>query len=258
MVNDIFLNKVYSSSYPFTRKINKKIFGDYMEKIIEHLKDKKTFKILDVGCGTGQFTSLLSNYFDYKELEVEIDGVDSSPEMLKVAEELTRNDRNIKLIESDILSFKPKQKYDLIFSSEMIHLVDDTQEFFERLNNLISMDGVIAIRTSTHKQLYEREWYKYFPGTLLIDITRHKSSYEIKATLESLGFILKQYEIDESEQINSREYLNIFENRSYSTLRLIPDSIYYESLNKLRKEVLKTDTVIKDYKMTLYIAGKEI
>ena len=85
-------------------------FVDILEKevISELCQIKKGDKVLEIGCGTGHF----SRYFE--ELGAEVTGLDTSPEMLKVAKDKSRN------IEID---FEAGDAYKLPFGNNSFDLV---------------------------------------------------------------------------------------------------------------------------------------
>lgn len=112
-------------------------FFDLMNLISsENLK-----KGIDVGCGTGEQTHILSEKFEHAEFL----GIDSSVEMLAEAVQFqNENLRFIKLPVEDLI--RTDEKYDLIFSNAALQWSDDHQVLFPELLSLLSEKGQFAVQ----------------------------------------------------------------------------------------------------------------
>ncbi|MDY0932889.1 methyltransferase domain-containing protein [Chryseobacterium sp. CFBP8996] len=112
-------------------------FFDLMNLISqENLK-----KAIDIGCGTGEQTKILSEKFSNTEFL----GIDPSAEML-AGSNLFQNDR---------LHFKQKtveelydsdEKWDLIFSNAALQWSDDHKKLFSKLLSLLNENGQFAVQ----------------------------------------------------------------------------------------------------------------
>ncbi len=67
-----------------------------------------TGEVLELACGTGQWTEQLLRH------ATEVTAVDASPEMLAIAGTRINSDR-IRFLHGDIFSWKPDQRYDVVF-----------------------------------------------------------------------------------------------------------------------------------------------
>ena len=112
-------------------------FFDLMNLISsENLK-----KAIDVGCGTGGQTHILSEKFKHAEFL----GIDSSAEMLAEAVQFqNENLRFIKIPVEDLI--RTDEKYDLIFSNAALQWSDDHQVLFPELLSLLSEKGQFAVQ----------------------------------------------------------------------------------------------------------------
>ena len=112
-------------------------FFDLMNLISsENLK-----KAIDVGCGTGEQTHVLSEKFEHAEFL----GIDSSVEMLAEAVQFqNENLRFIKMPVEDLI--RSDEKYDLIFSNAALQWSDDHQVLFPELLSLLSEKGQFAVQ----------------------------------------------------------------------------------------------------------------
>ncbi len=110
--------------------------------------------IYDLGCGTGNVTSMLSQHWN----EAVVTGIDSSEEMLKKA----RTDHpSLEWQIGDIAEFRPTSKGNLIFSNAALHWLDNHEELFPHLLSQLRPGGVLAIQmpnnfnAPSHQNIYQ-------------------------------------------------------------------------------------------------------
>src|SRR6185436_12607851 len=118
-------------------------FFDLMDLISE----KNLHNCVDVGCGTGEQTSLLSKRFENSFFL----GIDSSEEMLSESKKFVTERLHFKL--STIEQFAASQsKWDLIFSNAALQWSDDHNKLFTRLISKINNDGQFAVQMPFQKE----------------------------------------------------------------------------------------------------------
>ncbi|MGH6888863.1 MAG: methyltransferase domain-containing protein [Rhizomicrobium sp.] len=96
-------------------------------------------RIADLGCGTGASASLLAARWP----EAEIDGIDSSPDMLAKAR---RSGAKARWIMADIGAWQPDRPYDLVYSNAALHWVGDHERLLPKLLSFLSPGGVLAFQ----------------------------------------------------------------------------------------------------------------
>lgn len=106
----------------------------------EAFKEKKIKTILDFGSGDGFYGSFLGNYSE------NVDGMDISDE-IKQSKHLI-NYRNF--IQADLAGdIKGEEKYNVIFSSEVIEHVLDYNKFLTNARTVSEKDGYLFLTTTT-------------------------------------------------------------------------------------------------------------
>ncbi|MFD2919994.1 methyltransferase domain-containing protein [Terrimonas rubra] len=104
-------------------------------------------KAIDIGCGTGEQTYILSQKFK----EADFTGIDASAEMLAKSGEW----------KSDRLHFKQQtieafvatgEKWDLIFSNSVLQWSDDHETLFPAIISLLNEEGEFAIQMPVQKE----------------------------------------------------------------------------------------------------------
>ncbi|MET0393193.1 MAG: methyltransferase domain-containing protein [Chitinophagaceae bacterium] len=104
---------------------------------------------VDIGCGTGEQTSILAEKFE----QAFFLGIDPSSEMLAKSKELESSNLHFKstTVESFIASAQ-ERKWDLVFSNAALQWSDGHETLFPRLIALLSDKGQLAIQMPVQKE----------------------------------------------------------------------------------------------------------
>lgn len=119
------------------KNIRYQSFFDLMQLISsEGLK-----KAIDIGCGTGEQTYILSEKFT----DAEFLGIDASDEMLQKSLEF--KNKNLSFQQRTIEElYNSEEKLDLIFSNAALQWSDNHEKLFPKLLSLLSEDGQFAVQ----------------------------------------------------------------------------------------------------------------
>ena len=109
---------------------------NYGERLIKLLDPKPDERILDLGCGSGQLTSKIS------ELARETIGMDKSAEMIADAQSKFPN---IEFLLGDASDFHFEQKFNSIFSNATLHWVKDYEAAIHCMYNNLKSGGKIVV-----------------------------------------------------------------------------------------------------------------
>jgi len=127
---------------------------------------QKNHRVLEIGCGVGQVTGLMSDYLN-KGMVV---ACDISPEGIELAKKLHSKRGNIQFMVSDMTDFKHDITFDFVVLPDVIeHIpVEHHKNLFRVIKENISMDGTVAINTPTP---FFQEWLhkKHPEGLQIID-----------------------------------------------------------------------------------------
>ena len=111
--------------------------------VMELLNPKQGELILDLGCGTGNYSIPLT------EVGCKVIGVDHSPNMLNVAKEKTKAiglDIEYHLSEADKLDF-PDNHFDAVVSVTAFEFIKDIEKVFSELMRVVKPSGRIILGT---------------------------------------------------------------------------------------------------------------
>lgn len=118
--------------------------------------------VLDIGAGTGLFSSFLKEKFPQAKLTL----IDISEKMMEVAKDRFRGESDIEFLIADYTDYVFDNKYDFIISSLSIHhLTDDEKKnLYHSLYDALKPGGVfvnadqVLGQTSHIESLYKEDW----------------------------------------------------------------------------------------------------
>lgn len=111
-----------------------------IKKIIKKYSPKSK-DLLDMGCGTGKYSYLLTKQ------GFEVTGIDKSKHMIKIAKENFRENKKLNFLNLDLLHFNSKKKFGVI--SALFHILSyqtknkQVDSFFKISNNLLIKNGIL-------------------------------------------------------------------------------------------------------------------
>ena len=115
--------------------------------LISLISDENLNNCVDIGCGTGEQTAILSEKFK----QASFLGIDSSTEMLEKSKDLEHE--NLRFEQTTIEEFADSDsKYDLIFSNAALQWSDNHVELFPKLISKLNDNGQFAIQMPCQKE----------------------------------------------------------------------------------------------------------
>ncbi|CAM1357763.1 class I SAM-dependent methyltransferase [Tenacibaculum xiamenense] len=169
-------------NYNETRKADKFL----TERLIHHLKPVNYELYLDIGCGTGNYTSELQTK------GMNLIGIDPSEQMLSKAKSLNDNvDWRVGSSEKTGLS---ENSIDGIVATLTIHHWSDLESGFKELSKILKTNGRIVIFTSTPEQMKGYWLNHYFPKMLSNSINQMPSLEGVKDAMGKNNISLEKTE----------------------------------------------------------------
>ena len=113
-------------------------------------------KVLDIGCGWGSSSILLSNLFkEVYAIDISSTSVEKAKKNISLAQK-----NNIKLDEFDAESLNIKNTYDFVYSWGVIHHSENPTKVYNNIFNSLKKDGNFMIMVYNKNSL--RYWFKGF------------------------------------------------------------------------------------------------
>ena len=207
---------------------------ELIENFLQEIEIDKETRVLDIGCGTGNYSDLLQ-----KVTQCEMYGVEPSEGMLAKAK--TKETQVVfKQGAADKLPYED-EFFDFVYMTDVIHHVQEIRVMFTEISRVLKDKGKVCIVTQSHQQIENRPIVKYFPGTATVDKERYPDIDEIIVEAKSHGLKFdKKTILHKGEPMAlDEEYLELVQKKGYSMLHLISDEEYYEGLKKLKKELME-------------------
>lgn len=236
-------------NYNCTRKADPYL----LQRIYAHLNPGGDKQYLDIGCGTGNYTTAL------QRMGVNMIGIDPSETMLEKARAANGEvDWKIGAAENTRLE---SDSIDGIVATLTIHHWPELAGGFSELGRVTGEGGRIVIFTSTPEQM-EGYWLNhYFPVMLKQSIAQMPVLQKVTAAMESAGFSvleLEKYNVEPdlqdfflySGKHNPYLYLNPKVRRGISSFSSLANAPEVEAgLKRLKEDMLsgKVEEVIQSY-----------
>ena len=193
-------------------------------------------RILEVGCGTGHWLSILQS-------TAQVYGLDSSFGMLRQAS--MQKLRRLVCGQAIYLPF-PDQAFDLVFCVNAIHHFGQPRAFISEARRLLTPGGALAV-VGLDPHGHRDSWYvyHYFEGTYETDLNRFPSWETTLDWMVATGF-------DRVEQRQAERITNLYTGRqvlddpflkkeSCSQLALLTDEAYAAGLNRIKAAIEKSE-----------------
>lgn len=186
--------------------------------------------ILDVGCGTGRFTTALAQAFAASAV-----GVEPAANM-RAAAERKEHPATVCFVpgRADCIPLKDGAA-DLGFMSQVLHHVPDRFKALREIHRTLRAGGRLCVRQTTRENLDSYQYQRFFPAARALDERRLPCREELLNLARSCRYGKIAVETLRHECAgNSLEYVNKIAMRTYSDLEGITDAEFREGLAALR------------------------
>lgn len=176
--------------------------GDRHRKVLEVFSRYKFQRILDIGCGDGNFTVLIKKVCNANEVY----GVEISETGVKMAEK--KGIKAIKLnVDEEDLPFEDEY-FDAVFAGEVIEHLYDPDHFLDEVYRVLKPNGLLVITTPNLASIHNRialllgyqpysmsvstryliGYLKYSHDCSVVDHIRHFTLRSLEELLKKHGF----------------------------------------------------------------------
>jgi ubiquinone/menaquinone biosynthesis C-methylase UbiE len=208
---------------------HRQILPEVFQNLVEAGGLGPNSKVLDVGYGTGNYTVAVQ-----ETIHCSCWGLDPSEQMLAKASERARN-ADFKTGRAEQLDY-PAEFFDLVFSVDVIHHVNDRPAFFREAYRVLKNGGKVCTVTDSEDIIRRRRpLSNYFPETVEIELQRYPRITDLRAMMVSAGFT------DLQEAVAEREYelrdIQKYRDKAFSSLHLISSEAFERGIQRLEQDV---------------------
>lgn len=217
--------------YDASRQLLGETVSQWMDAISEHVSGHSVDAIVDLGCGTGRFTGILSDHFSAHVL-----GIDPALQMLAVARRSISSPR-VRFAQGRAERVPvASDQVDMAFLSMVYHHLQDKQRAVGEISRVIKRDGCVCLRTATLESIDTYLWVKFFPRAHRIELARMPSRESTTETMRISRFLLKGHTV--VRQLfaeNLLEYAEKISLRGISSLRMLEEEEFAAGLDDFRE-----------------------
>jgi SAM-dependent methyltransferase len=205
---------------------------DLINAFLERFQLDENSRVLDIGCGTGNYTGLLQ-----KVSSAELFGVDPSQGMLDKA---SRKNPQITFRQAEAAALPfAKDFFDFSYLTDVIHHIPDIVALFIEIERVLKPGGSACIVTQSHQQIAARPIALFFPGTVVADQQRYPDVPAIIQAGQAAGLAHAGTDLlgvgDEIEL--GLPFLELVRKKGYSMLHLISGEEYTLGLQALEQRL---------------------
>lgn len=229
-MNKIDYNDRLHARYHEGRALDDSVMRLWRETVRRVVGDRNGLTIVDVGSGTGRFSSLLADEFD-----AQVVGVEPSDKMRGVAEAECRHP-NVRFVEGAAERIPlDDDSCDVAWLSQIVHHLTDLDAAAKELRRVVRSSGLVIVRSNFKGRLHGScRYYDFFPTGLAVDEARHPTVEHVVECFERHGFRRTSFEtIEQREARSLKKYAERIRLRTYSTFELISDDEYEAGLAAL-------------------------
>jgi len=191
------------SKYAFSYEDHSAVQNECAKKLLVMVNDREAGRILEIGCGTGRFTQILRQRFQFAE----ITAVDISPEMINTVKK-KEIEGDVKFFVSDGEELEKPNRYDLIVSNASFQWFNNLHGTIGRLKEMLSENGRLCF------SMYGPETFRELNEVLVCHYgsTGSVSSSQFVSLLEIKRILSEQFRsFDVRENFVTREYPSLMD-----------------------------------------------
>lgn len=227
MVEDFSLDyDQLAAAYARNRQVHPGVLGALLAR-----GSTATQHVLEVGCGTGNYLVALHQTTGWPGV-----GVDPSAQMLAVAQARVptipfRQGRAEQLPVLDA-------EFDLIFSVDVIHHVEDRASYFAEAFRALRPGGMICTVTDSEEVIRRRRpLSSYFPETVAVELARYPGIATLQAEIMAAGFgTIEQTEVEQAYDLTD---LSAYRDQAFSSLHLIDPGAFRRGMERMEEDLAR-------------------
>ena len=163
--------------------------------VLPLLEENRDLKILDIGCGTGQFIEELSQQVG----EVDYLGIDVAKNMIALAKE-NNSGSKIRFMNVSVDDFVTDEKYDIILCTHAFPYFPNKREAMQKMYSLCKSGGKVILVSSSTNNI--KDWL----ANLLVKLHTSKATYLSIPQMTHL-FTATGFEVKSVDVIREKAYM---------------------------------------------------
>jgi ubiquinone/menaquinone biosynthesis C-methylase UbiE len=209
--------------------LHRQVQPDVLKSLIQDSQINEGSRVLEVGCGTGNYIIALQGVVGCAAW-----GVEPSPQMLATAGARTTQ-VHFQPGRAEQLAY-PAGFFDLIFSVDVIHHVQDRAAYFAEAYRILKPGGKICTVTDSEEIIRTRQpLSSYFPETIEVELQRYPAISDVGAMMSSAGFHDQQASTADFAYL--LDDVQIYRDKAFSCLHLIPEEAFVRGMQQMERDL---------------------
>jgi len=223
------------AAYDAGRGYSPDVLAFWLGVISQSVPKGSVSEILDLGCGTGRYSTALADYF-----AATVIGIDPSEKMLA---EARRKSERVRYQRASGESIPLRAaSVDMVFISMAFHHFERPDQAAEECRRVLRPDGAVCLRAGTTEQIENYAYVEFFPGSRAF-LKALQSQAFIESTFACAGFQLVRHELVTSVAAESwNAYAEKIAYRADSILVQLSDREFEDGLAALREHAKTAPT----------------
>jgi SAM-dependent methyltransferase len=214
-----------ATEYALHRQVQPKV----LEDLILTGNLDPTSRVLDVGCGTGNYAVALNQAVGCSTW-----GIEPAAQMLAKASARSQSIQ-FKLGSAEVLDYAD-EIFDLVFSVDVIHHVNDRAKYFCESYRVLKQGGKVCTVTDSEEIIRHRQPLSdYFPETVDLELQRYPYIFDLREMMARAGFhSLEEIKVEFAYPLTD---IQIYRDKAFSCLHLIPAQAFERGIQRMEEDL---------------------
>ncbi len=208
---------------------NRKPQPHVLDNLISQGNIKCDDKVLEVGCGTGNYISSIKN-----SANCWCWGIDPSTYMLTNAKVISNNVQ-FGIGKAETLKFQ-NDFFNLVFSVDVIHHLTNCLDYFHEAFRVLVQGGNFCTVTDSEWIIRNRQpLAKYFPDIVEIELKRYPRISQLRNLMDQVGFrdIIK---LNVEHRFELKE-IQAYQDKAFSSLHFISEEAFNNGISRMKRDL---------------------